>query len=120
MRVGGRHRRADEGDGKPVDAEPAGLPTEVAEMLVAIAQRHPFGAPADDVATEPAGPILHDEAHLDGHVGIRRPTPLLGRVLVEDVAHRPIVASSPRSPEPPHRSDPSFASRFLRSSAPKS
>jgi hypothetical protein len=85
--AGGRSllRRADEGDGPSFVQEPARLPGEVSEVLLAIAQRECLVVPPHDVADEAARPILDHEPHrdLDGRVLGRLPA--LGEV-VEDVA----------------------------------
>ena len=72
-----RHRPA-------LDEEPAGLPREVPDVVVAVLQGDALGTPADDVAAEVARAILDEEAHLDDDIGVRRTTPLRFEV-VEDV-----------------------------------
>ena len=56
-----RHRLA-------LEQEAARLPREVALVLPAVAQGHRRRAPRDDVAAEPARPVLDD--HPDGHLDL--------------------------------------------------
>ena len=79
-------RRTHERHRAPFDEESPGFPAEVTDVVVAVLERHAFGAPPHHVAGEVTRPILDQHPHLDDHVGIARTASLLFEV-VENVAH---------------------------------
>ena len=76
---------APQGHRSPVEAEAALLPTEVALVLVTVAQRHRLRRPPHDVAAVPAGPVLDHHAQLDLDLRVAGCAVGVGE-LVEDVA----------------------------------
>ena len=96
-RAGDRARRRDHRARRPdagrtaqrhratLEQEPAGLPGEVALVLLAVAQRHGLDAPLHDIAAEAAGTVLDDHADGDVDLGVAD-GPAGVRHVVEDVA----------------------------------
>ena len=64
------------------------------DVVVAILQGDALGAPAHDVAAEVTRPVLHEEPHLDDHIGIGGAAPLRLEVVenVGGVRHLPSEA----------------------------